>query len=152
MDKTDSVYKPPKSDLDIQVEFDIPSEILKKIKHGWIAAIISGVMTLGVTLLAINTGALDGLYDIWSMVDVVLIFLLAFGIYKKSRFAATFMLLYFLLSKIWLIVETGKPSGLFFSLIFLYFYIQATVGTFQYHKLIKSTHHSTQPNEDASAD
>ena len=126
MDKTDSVYKPPESELDTQVKCDIPEEILKKIKHGWIAAIVSGVMTFLVVLLTINTGAL---------IDVVLIFILAFGIYKKSRFAATFMLLYFLLSKIWIIVETGKPSG-FWSLIFLYFYFQAMVATYRYHKLV----------------
>lgn len=152
MENTNSAYKPPESELGIQNKVEIPDEISKKIKNGWIAAIISGVTTFGIMLLAINTGALDGLFDIWSMVDVVLIFILAIGIYKKSRFAATFMFTYFLFSKIWIVVETGKPSGLLLSIIFLYFYFQAMVGTYQYHKLIKSPDNSMQPTADASAD
>lgn len=142
MEDTNSAYKSPEAELNIQNRAEIPNDVSKKIRNGWIAAIISGAMTFGVTLLAINTGALNGLFDIWSMVDVVLIFFLAFGIYKKSRSAATFMFAYFVFSKIWMIVETGKPSGLLLSIIFLYFYFQAMVGTYQYHKLIKSHNNS----------
>jgi len=112
-------------------------EIDKKIKNGWIAAIISGVMTLGIMFLAVTTGTLENLFDIWTTVDVVLIFALAFGIYKKSRFASTTMLIYFLVSKILIFAETGKPTGVVMAIIFLYFYFQAMVATYQHHKLIK---------------
>ena len=95
-------------------------------------------MTLVIMLISLNTGALSNLFDIWSTIDVVLIFALAFGIYKKSRVAATTMFLYFLASKILIIVETGKPSGLLLAIIFLYFYFQAMVGTYQYHKILKN--------------
>lgn len=152
MEDPNLVYKTPESDLGTQNKVEIPDEILKKIKNGWVAAIVSGVMTFGIMLLALNTEALAGLYDIWSLADVALIFFLAFGIYKKSRTAAAFMFAYFLLSKIWIISETGKPSGLILSLIFLYLYFQAMVGTYQYHKLTKSPDKSMQPNADASAD
>jgi hypothetical protein len=131
-------YEAPTADVTKNSEIDVPKKILQKIKNGWIAAIISGVMTLGVMLLVINTGEINNLVDIWTSVDVILIFSLAFGIYKKSRFAATAMFLYFLLSKIWMIVETGRPSGLLMGIIFLYFYFQAMVGTYQYHKIMKN--------------
>jgi len=145
-----SVYESPKSDVDVSENIKIPEDISKKIKTGWVAAIISGVMTLGMMLLALNTEAMEG--DIWTSVDVVLILLLAFGIYKKSRFAATFMFIYFLFSKILIIVETGRPSGLIVSILFLYFYFRAMVGTYQYHKLMRPQNKSIQPIPNVSVD
>src|SRR5690606_41294279 len=68
MEDQNLVYKSPESDLGTQNKVEIPDEILKKIKNGWVAAIISGVMTFGIMLLAINTGALAGLFDIWSLI------------------------------------------------------------------------------------
>jgi hypothetical protein len=132
----ESVYNAPKSDLNRAGQLEIPEDILKKIKHGWIAALISGVLTFGVMLLAISTGVMEELFDIWTTIDVVLIFLLAFGIYKKSRFAATFMFAYFLLSKILIMVETGQPNGLVLAIVFLYFYYNAMIATYKYRKLI----------------
>ena len=136
MDK--NIYDTPKSDLGEKSAIDIPDEIAKKIKNGWIAATISGLFTFGITILAVNFGTMSSLFDIWTSIDVVLIFLLAFGIYKKSRVAASIMFVYFLLSKIWLITETGKFNGIILSVVFLYFYFQAMIGTFQYHKLINT--------------
>ena len=115
---------------------------LGKIKTGWIAGLASAVLTLGVTLLAINStdsSEFLALFDVWTLVDVALILGLVYGIYRKNRGAATFMFLYFLASKIWMIVETGRPQGMIMSLLFLYFYFQAMVGTFQYHKLSSTT-------------
>jgi hypothetical protein len=63
----------------------------KAIKNAWIAGIISGV----ITLLAIFF--LAGI-DLFNLIDVALIFGLAFGIYKKSRAAAVIMLIYFAIS------------------------------------------------------
>jgi hypothetical protein len=113
-------------------------EIDKKIKNGWIAAVISMVMTIALMLLAATTGMLQNLFNIWSTFDVVLGLALAFGIYKKSRFAATTMFIYFLLSKIFIFSATGKPTGVVTAIIFLYFYFQAMVATYQHHKLAKS--------------
>jgi len=132
-------YVTPKASVSQNKIIDIPEQIAKKIKRGWIAAIISGLMTMGVMLVAINTGVLNSLFDVWTSIDVILIFGLALGIYKKSRIAATTMFLYFLASKIWIIAETGKPGGLVMAMIFLYFYFQAMVGTFQYHNLVKKS-------------
>lgn len=131
-------YAAPKSDVSIEVPFEIPAKLAKNIRNGWIAAIVSGVMTIAIMILAITTGTLANLFDIWTSLDVILIFVLAFGIYKKSRTAATIMFVYFLASKIWIVVETGRASGLLMGFIFLYFYFQAMVATYQYHKLRKS--------------
>ena len=132
-------YKSPKSDVSQNETIDVPEQITKNIRNGWIAGIISGVMTLVMVLIAINTGRLNNIFNIWVLVDVVFIFALTYGIYKKSRFAATTMFLYFLASKILITVETGNIAALTMGVIFLYLYLQAMLGTYQYHKLIKTT-------------
>ncbi len=142
-------YETPKANLVSPESIEVPNDILKKIKGGWIVALISGVMTIALIGIAMGTGALGNLFDWWSSLDVVLIFALAFGIYKKSRTAATIMFVYFLLSKIWFIVETGKPSGIVLSLVFLYFYLQAMIGTYQYHKFVKE---AAQGGQDPQAE
>lgn len=126
-------YAAPQSDLRARLP-DVPEAVHKKIRNGWIAAIVSGVMTLAAVGLAVTMGS-GGLFNAWNLLDVVLIFFLAFWIYKRSRVAATTMFIYFLISKIIVIAETGQASGGLIALIFLYFYFQAIVGTFQYHKL-----------------
>lgn len=146
---SDSPYQTPASGLLAPTEVEMPIEVLRNIKRGWIAAIVSGVLTLAIMIVAMNTDAFDGLYDVWMTVDVVLIFLLAFGIYKKSRVAATMMFVYFLMSKIWMVVETGEVNGLFFGAIFLYLYAQAMISTYKYHALVKEFNASSQSAQGA---
>lgn len=115
----------------------VPDEILGKIRRGWIAAAISAGMTLLVTLLAMS-GASVGSFSAWNMVDVVLIAGLAYGIRRRSRACATIMLGYFVLSKILIVVQTGKPTGVLVGLIFIYFLWQGVSGTFAYHRLLQT--------------
>lgn len=133
-------YEPPQSNASTNEKLDVPTNLAKKIRNGWIAAIIYGVIIFGVTLPDIITVELNIASTIFSSVDIVLIFLLAFGIYKKNRFAATAMLLYFLASRIFVNLATGTFShGWVMTLLFAYFYFQAMLGTYQYHKLAKNS-------------
>ena len=130
-------YESPEADVEQNNKLDVPASIAKKIKYGWVACLVSAVMTLGLMIAALSVKELSNLADIWTSIDVILILGLAYGIYKKSRIASTSMFLYFLASKIWIIVETEKTNGLLVALIFLYFYLQAMIGTYEYHKLVK---------------
>ena len=132
-------YKTPESDVVLKKDIVIPDAIAKKIKGGWIAAIVSGVITLAMVLLVVYSGSKSAgnVVDLWNSLDVVFIFILAYGMYKKSRIAASIMFIYFLASKILIIAETGQPNGVLLSLMFLYYFFQAMVGTFQYHKLVR---------------
>ena len=132
---SENLYEAPDANL-AQPAMWVPEEILKKIKHGWIAALFSAAMTLGATLLAMSGTEVLG-FSAWELFDVALILILAFGIYKKSRTCAVLMLVYFISAKIILMMETGKPSGLVVGLLFAIFYWQAVVGTFAFHKLKK---------------
>jgi len=100
---------------------------------------VAGELTLLVVMVGLARGDLLGdLIDAYSLLDVGLIFALAFGIYKKSRAAAVVMFLYYALSKILIMAQTGQPSGLLVTLIFLYYFARAALGTFDYHKTLKA--------------
>jgi serine/threonine-protein kinase len=130
-------YTPPAADVALEYSApEVPDEVLKKIKGAWVAGIISGVVTFLFTLAALN-GAKAAGFNAWNFIDVVLIFGLAFGIYKKSRACAVSMMIYFVVSKILIVVETGSFGGSVMAIIFIYYYAQGISGTFAYHKLMK---------------
>lgn len=117
--------------------FDVPEDITSPIKHGWIAALVSGTLTLLITAAALARDLPNAGTHAWNFLDVVLIFGLAFGIYRKSRTAATVMFFYFLLSKILIMVESGMPTGVVFGIVFLIFYFRAMAATYRYHRFIR---------------
>ena len=121
----------------LPLERDVPEEISHPIKHGWVAACVSCAMTLIVTLIALSGDSAGNTDDAWNFVDVALIAGLAFGIYKRSRTAATLMLAYFVLSKVLIMIDTGKPSGLVLGLLFAIFYFRAMTATFRYHRFLR---------------
>jgi hypothetical protein len=117
-------------------------EAIKASRNGAIAAFISGALTLIVALLAIAInaqGEFAFLNDPAMLFDAVLIFICAFGMLRQSRFAAVFIFIYFILSKIIISIEMGPSAGgLIVGLIFLYFFGKAIQGSFAFHKIEKS--------------
>jgi serine/threonine-protein kinase len=131
-------YTPPGTEVrPAPAQVDVPESVMQKIKGAWIAAVVSGCMTLVVTLVALSGKSYLG-FDAWNSIDVLLIFGLAYGIYRKSRTCAVLMFVYFAISKIMLFAQTGQVSGAVFGLVFLYFYGRGVLGTFEYHKLRKT--------------
>lgn len=123
-------------------------EAIKATKNGAIAACISGSLTLIIVVIAIFSNNDDTLAlwnDPFNFFDILLIFACAYGIYKKSRTAAIVLFVYFIISKIFIGLETGKISGIFISLIFLYFYGKAIQDAFSYKKIEKSENPSYKP-------
>lgn len=106
----------------------------KAIKTAWSAGIISGVLTLIVTLVAMaGYSFMD--FSAWNLLDVAVIAGLTFGIYRKSRTCAVVMLVYFIGSKFLIWSETKSVSGLPMALIFSWFFFQGMRGTFAWHSL-----------------
>ena len=114
-------------------------QTLRKIKTAWVAAIVSGVITLAVTLLSITGTPVFGA-NAWGFLDVALIFGLAFGLYRKNRASALVILLHFTLSRIylWKVDQTVSLASLPLVLVFLYCYVQGVIGTFRYHHLVRT--------------
>ncbi len=112
------------------------SNMDKKIKHARIAAMVCGTLTLAgsITLIINRTGF--SLLNLMSLFDVVFIFSMAYGIYRKSRICAVLMFEYFLLSKIFNIsISAHINSGvMIIGAVFLFFLYQGIIGTFAYHK------------------
>ncbi len=114
----------------------------KAIKYGWIAATVSAVFTLILAVLGFfihsDNQILQYALDPWLLVDVVLIAVLAFFVFKKSRTAATILLIYFILSKIMEWMDTHSFSGGGIALIFILIYFNAMRATYIWHSRYKN--------------
>ena len=117
-------------------EEKVSAETLKKIKEGWYAALVCGSFTFIAVIVCSMVPSMASLVSPWALVDVALIFGLAFGIRAKNRAAATIMFFYFLAAKIYLMYSTGKPSGFATAGLFCYYFFRAMTATFDYHKEI----------------
>ena len=108
----------------------------KHIKHAWIAGLISAVLTLILSIAGAYSKTVKFKYgfDIWTLLDVALIAALTFGVYKKNRFCALGLLIYFVTAKIIMAAQSGKLSGGIGALLFGYFFFQGTRATFKIHK------------------
>jgi len=106
-------------------------KILKRIKSAWVAGIFSICITLILTLISLSGTNIMGL-DAYAFVDIILMSIFTYGIYKKSRICALLMLAMFAANKIIMWQQSGIASGLPLAIIFLWFYTQGVIGTFQY--------------------
>ena len=119
------------------------SEALKNIRYGYIAALVSAGITVVLNFLQFDAGDVNLFSDPVVLYDVIIILLLAFGIYKKSRVCAITMLIYFILGKIFQFQEYASygidtpPSTYLVAVVFIYFYFQAVRGTIAFHKINK---------------
>jgi len=68
--------------------------------------------------------------------DIALMAVFTFGVYKNSRVCAILMLVLFVLNKALMWAENGQISGVPVALVFLWFYVQGVIGTFQHHKVL----------------
>ena len=114
---------------------------LKHIKHAWVAGVVSGSMTLLLIAIAASgsTVVAELGVDWWSLIDVVAIFGLSLGIYKKSRICSLLMFVYFVGSKIILWATMGNVRGVPLAILFGYFFFQGIRATFAYHSLSEQT-------------
>ncbi len=114
------------------------SKINTRIRHARIAAMVSGTITFAGAITIIVNQKQQGisLLNILSLIDVVFIFGMAYGIYRKSRVCAVLMFEYFLFSKVFNISASPHfNTGVFMiGIIFLYFMFQGISGTYAYHK------------------
>jgi hypothetical protein len=107
---------------------------VKKCRNAGVAACVQGIISLALVIYAINAGpgsdnpTIDYYNDPYLFVDIVIIFMLAAGLFLRSRTAAVMTLIYFILSKVMFIADTGKFSGIAISLIFIYLYYQGSLA------------------------
>lgn len=109
------------------------AKIEKDITQGWVAGLISCVVTILFFGFFLK-GKFFAAENCLMMIDIGLALLLTYGIYKKSRFAAVTMLIYFVLNRIywWSTVGIGSHVGL--GVIMIIMFYRGVRGTFNYHE------------------
>ena len=123
-----SPYRPPSDDpLIDQPTFDVPTDVQKAITVGWVTALISASIT----------AVLAFVVNIYLLVDSVLISVLAYFLYRKSRTAGVLLVLFFIAGKIFQYITEGTIRGFLIAAIVFIIYFRATMATFEYHKLKK---------------
>lgn len=100
--------------------------------HAFGAAVCVSAVTALMAILSC-VGVKIPLIDAWSLVDAGLFALLALGIRKMWRSAATIALVLFVLER----VAAGKANGLIVAAILTAFFISGVRGTFAYRRMPK---------------
>jgi len=133
-------------------QFEFEKELaIKNMRAGVIAGLVIFGVMLGKVLIAqfsqINHPSLVGLDDPWAIGDLVLVFLLIWGITRYSRFCALTLFLYYLSSQVIQFLETGSFLVLIISFLFLFLFARAIKGAFDYHKLMKGNDNNYKPTK-----
>ena len=134
---TTNPFETPKASLDVPATMETANPAIdKKIKSAWVAGLISAGVTLALILISF-TGTSIGGVDAWALIDLFIILGLSYGVFRKSRTCAVLLLLVFVANKLLMWATAGNVSGLPLALIFIWFFGQGVVGTFQHHKARK---------------
>ena len=107
------------------------------IKYGGIAGLVSagitGLFAVGGLFMRPDDETLAYVMDPFSLADVVLMVVLAFFVFRRSRVASTLLFVYFLASKLLIWAETGMMTGFVVTLLFFALYGNAMRGTYLWH-------------------
>lgn len=136
-------YEPPTTNVEvIEPELVVPPEIASKIRNSWVAGLLSIAFTILFVIISFFGTSILGI-DEWALIDAAFMAGLCYGVYKKSRTCAILLLAFFGFSKAVMWVDSGSVSGLPMTLVFLWFFFQGVVGTFQFHRW-KSTAYTAE--------
>jgi len=114
---------------------------INQVRTAWILAFVSAGLTAIIAIFSAAGMSLIESIDIFALIDVMLIIVLAVLIMTlKSRTAAIILLIYYLFSQISMRIADPSlmTSGLFMFIIFTAGYFNGILGTFSYHKLKKA--------------
>jgi hypothetical protein len=108
------------------------------IREAWIAGVVLGVISFLTWVIAMLTNkSINGIeVDVFSIIDILMIFGLSYGIYNKSRFCAAGLTVYYIIIKI-VDLTINFPVGMkgaIWIIIFTTFFIRGMIGTFGYHR------------------
>ncbi|MHC4759312.1 MAG: hypothetical protein ACYTE8_11705 [Planctomycetota bacterium] len=117
---------------------------LKATKTAYIVAIVSATLTLIASIAAAAGHTFDGRISPWMALDAILIYALAYGIYKNSRICSSLMFVYWVAIKVIALTKPNSTETLPIAVIFAYFFFMGIIGTFTYHKLTKTPKTSGQ--------
>ncbi|MCO5188370.1 MAG: hypothetical protein M9918_09290 [Anaerolineae bacterium] len=106
----------------------------KRIRDAWVMGIAAGIISILLTMIY-ATGASFAHVDPWAWIEIVVIFVLSFGIYRKSRLSAILLLLFYVGSRVIFWIDEQTLIGIPMALVFGYFFLQGVRGTIDIHRL-----------------
>jgi hypothetical protein len=112
-------------------------------KRGMWAAVVVSVLIAIIATIAASTGEIrvgNNSINAWVFADSAIFAAVAFGLYKRSRFAAVAGLVCFLIEKIDQIASNAVNTGSMFSaIVILLCFVGAVRGTYALHRMKSST-------------
>jgi len=96
----------------------VPKKIQIDIRNGCIAGCVSMIISIVLTLISITWVKITGI-DVWNFIDIGIVGIIVIGVFKRSRTAATVLLIYFVASKVMmaaLFKYQINMMGLFFAI------------------------------------
>lgn len=111
-----------------------PGDPSSKIRMAWTAALVSGCITAGVGAYSMYSGTRPLNLDSSLLIDAVVIFALAFGVYKRSRVCAILLFVFFVLSKLFMMIQLQQLAQLPVAVVFGVCYWQGIAGAFAHHR------------------
>jgi len=109
----------------------------------WAALFVAGVTALFATL-AVFGKSVAGVEPL-AFVDVAIFALLAIGIWKMSRVAASVALVLFVLEKIWAFQDGQRPAGMIMAIVITFIFVNTVRATFCYRRLLTAAPPGTEP-------
>lgn len=117
------------------VEAGEEAELTQTIRGGSYAGFFVAGMTAIVAAIALVTGGEVFGVNAWAFVDVVVIGGLSAGFYGRSRVCGSVLLVYFIIGKIYMMIETRQPRGVFLMAFVGYLMFRGVVAAFKYHAM-----------------
>lgn len=105
----------------------------------WAACFVAGMTTL-LALGSIFAPLPLGIpVNVWSLIDAVIMGIIAWGIYRMSRIAAMAGLIYYIIGQVYMFSALeGKYKFSFVAILIILAFVNAVRGTFAYHRLRKA--------------
>lgn len=108
------------------------------IKKGAYAGLFVGVLTGFFVLIALATDG-QGRFSEWNdpinLFDVVLIWGLSYGVWRKSRLATVSLFTYYLIARFVIGIQEDGYAGIIISIVMLYAMGRAVYASFAYHRI-----------------
>ena len=107
----------------------------KSIRHAWIAVLAYGGLR---SLSAIIGGLQQPAMAVWFVIDfaavALVLGLLAFGIYKKSRIAVVAAIIYIVGTQLYVWFVLGTPAGTIIAVVVTGFLLRGAKRIFEFHR------------------
>lgn len=105
----------------------------KAIRDAWIVGVIGFIISLVLTVVYISGAGLAHIAPM-NVLELILLPMLTYGIYKKHVPSAVLLFVYHVVSKAWLWIDERAFIGLPIAFIFAYFLWYGVQGTLAYRK------------------